>query len=175
MPQRDTPARPVGYGRRGADTDCPRRRGARRDRRIQSRSVSLVPTFQVPAVTDRMSNPHPAADAHSAAANSKADLVLRTNRGDKCVRFSIRQLLAGCIAAYGRSNNDKDQPSDYLAPDLSVSRPEWPRHHFRRQIDDDRLTITARTKCRSQMRRGHGHKEGEMPQPLLHAVGAPAG
>jgi len=68
----------------------------------------LVPTFQVPAVTAPDLNPHPAGTAHSVAANSKNNLVFVPIAANNAFGFPYGSCLTGCIAVYGRSDNDKD-------------------------------------------------------------------
>src|SRR5262249_4020583 len=65
----------------------------------------LVPTFNLPALgTGNNSPEHPAGYAHSVAANAENNLVFvplgANNVFPDCV--------TGCIAVYGRSDNDKD-------------------------------------------------------------------
>ena len=65
----------------------------------------LVPTFNVPAVgTGNNSTEHPAAAAHSVAANAKNNLVFVPLGANNV----FPDCLTGCIAVYGRSDNDKD-------------------------------------------------------------------
>jgi len=63
----------------------------------------LVPTFNVPAVTTG-SNQHPAGTAHSVAANATNNLVFVPLAANNV----FPDCLTGCIAVYGRSDNDKD-------------------------------------------------------------------
>jgi hypothetical protein len=64
----------------------------------------LVPTLNVPAVVAPAPNPHPAGTAHSVAAHAETNHVFvplaANNVFPDCV--------TGCIAVYGRSDNDKD-------------------------------------------------------------------
>jgi hypothetical protein len=65
----------------------------------------LVPTFNVPAVgTGNNSTEHPAATAHSVAANARNSLVFVPLGANNV----FPDCLTGCIAVYGRSDNDKD-------------------------------------------------------------------
>jgi hypothetical protein len=65
----------------------------------------LVPTFNVPAVgTGNNSTEHPAATAHSVAANARNSLVFVPLGANNV----FPDCLMGCIAVYGRSDNDKD-------------------------------------------------------------------
>jgi hypothetical protein len=74
-----------------------------------SRSLDqLVPTFQVPAVVAPDLNPHPAGTAHSVAANSKNNLVFVPIAANNAFGFPYGSCQQGCIAVYGRSDNDKD-------------------------------------------------------------------
>jgi hypothetical protein len=63
----------------------------------------LVPTFNVPAVTTG-SNQHPAGTAHSVAANASNNLVFVALGANNV----FPDCLTGCIAVYGRSDNDLD-------------------------------------------------------------------
>jgi hypothetical protein len=70
-----------------------------------SRSLDqLVPTFNVPALGPTATPVHPAGTAHSVAANSKNNRIFvplaANNVYEGC--------LLGCIAVYGRSDNDRD-------------------------------------------------------------------
>jgi hypothetical protein len=71
-----------------------------------SRSLDqLVPTFNVPAVTTGdPSLQHPAGTAHSVAANAKNNHVLMPLAANNVFEGCLK----GCIAVYGRSDNDKD-------------------------------------------------------------------
>src|SRR5262249_34135927 len=63
--------------------------------------LQLVPTLNVPAVTDPMATPHPAGTAHSVAVNAETNHVfvpLATNN-------VFPGCLTGCIAVYGRGGN----------------------------------------------------------------------
>jgi hypothetical protein len=74
-----------------------------------SRSLDqLVPTFQVPAVVAPDVDPHPAGTAHSVAANSRNNLVFVPIAANNAFGFPYASCLKGCIAVYGRSDNDKD-------------------------------------------------------------------
>ncbi len=65
----------------------------------------LVPTFNVPAVgTGNSSTEHPAGTAHSVAANAENNLVFVALAANNV----FPDCLTGCIAVYGRSDNDKD-------------------------------------------------------------------
>ena len=65
----------------------------------------LVPTFNVPAVgTGNNSTEHPAANAHSVAANAKNNLVFVPLGANNV----FPDCLTGCVAVYGRSDKDKD-------------------------------------------------------------------
>jgi hypothetical protein len=65
----------------------------------------LVPTFNVPAVgTGNNSTEHPAATAHSVAANAKNNLVFVPLGANNV----FPDCLTGCVAVYGRSDKDKD-------------------------------------------------------------------
>jgi hypothetical protein len=63
----------------------------------------LVPTFNVPAVTTG-SNQHPAGTAHSVAANASNNLVFVALGANNV----FPDCLTGCIAVYGRLDNDLD-------------------------------------------------------------------
>src|SRR6266852_7168890 len=66
----------------------------------------LVPTFNVPAVgTGNSSTEHPAGTAHSVAANAENNLVFVALAANNV----FPDCLTGCIAVYGRSDNDKDE------------------------------------------------------------------
>jgi hypothetical protein len=72
---------------------------------VSHRLAQLVPTFNVPAVgTRNNSTEHPAGTAHSVAANAENNLVFvplaANNVFPDCV--------TGCIAVYGRADNDPD-------------------------------------------------------------------
>ena len=65
----------------------------------------LVPTFNVPAVgTGNTSTEHPAGTAHSVAANAANNWVLVPLGANNV----FPDCLTGCIAVYGRSDNDTD-------------------------------------------------------------------
>jgi hypothetical protein len=65
----------------------------------------LVPTFNTPAVgTGNNSTEHPAGTAHSVAANAENNLVFVALPANNV----FPDCLTGCIAVYGRSDNDKD-------------------------------------------------------------------
>jgi hypothetical protein len=65
----------------------------------------LVPTFNVPAVTTGdPSVQHPAGTAHSVAADAKNNHVLVPLPANNVFEGCLK----GCIAVYGRSDNDKD-------------------------------------------------------------------
>jgi len=65
----------------------------------------LVPTFNVGAVTTGpAAGQHPAGTAHSVAANAKNNRVFVPLAANNV----YEDCLAGCIAVYGRSDNDKD-------------------------------------------------------------------
>ena len=65
----------------------------------------LVPTFNVPAVgTGNSSTEHPAGTAHSVAANTGNNLVFVALAANNV----FPDCLTGCIAVYGRSDNDQD-------------------------------------------------------------------
>ncbi len=65
----------------------------------------LVPTFNVPAVgTGNSSTEHPAGTAHSVAANASNNLVFVPLPANNV----FLDCLTGCIALYGRSDNDQD-------------------------------------------------------------------
>jgi hypothetical protein len=65
----------------------------------------LVPTFNVPAVgTGNNSTEHPAGTAHSVAANAENNLVFVALPANNV----FPDCLTGCIAVYGRSDNDQD-------------------------------------------------------------------
>ena len=65
----------------------------------------LVPTFNVPAAgTGNNSTEHPAATAHSVAANAGNNLVFVPLGANNV----FPDCLTGCIAVYGRSDNDRD-------------------------------------------------------------------
>ena len=68
----------------------------------------LVPTFQVPAVSTPPEKKHPAGTAHSVAANSKNNLVFVPIAANNAFGFPYGSCLTGCIAIYGRSDQDKD-------------------------------------------------------------------
>ncbi len=60
----------------------------------------LVPTLNVPAVAGR----HPAGTAYSVAANAETNHVFVPLAANNV----FPDCLTGCIAVYGRSDNDKD-------------------------------------------------------------------
>ncbi len=65
----------------------------------------LVPTFNVPAVgTGNSPTEHPAGTAHSVAANAENNHVFVPLAANNV----FPDCLTGCIAVYGRSDNDKD-------------------------------------------------------------------
>ena len=64
----------------------------------------LVPTFNVPAVVAPEPDPHPGGTAHSVAANAENNLVFVALPANNV----FPDCLTGCIAVYGRSDNDLD-------------------------------------------------------------------
>jgi len=81
---------------------------------IDARSQSLdqlVPTLDVPGVTPFLGPPpgHPSGSAHSVAANAANNWVFVPLPANNAV-FGC---LTGCIAVYGRSDNDGDQDHDH--------------------------------------------------------------
>jgi hypothetical protein len=64
----------------------------------------LVPTLNVPAVVAPAVNPHPAGTAHSVAANAENNHVFVPLAANNVFPACLK----GCIAVYGRSDNDKD-------------------------------------------------------------------
>jgi len=64
----------------------------------------LVPTLNVPAVVAPAPNPHPAGTAHSVAAHAETNHVFVPLAANNV----FPDCKTGCIAVYGRSDNDKD-------------------------------------------------------------------
>jgi hypothetical protein len=64
----------------------------------------LVPTLNVPAVVVPAPNPHPAGTAHSVAAYAETNHVFVPLAANNV----FPDCLTGCIAVYGRSDNDHD-------------------------------------------------------------------
>jgi hypothetical protein len=64
----------------------------------------LVPTLNVPSVGPAATPVHPAGTAHSVAANSQNNHVLMPLAANNVFELCLQ----GCIAVYGRSDNDKD-------------------------------------------------------------------
>jgi hypothetical protein len=72
---------------------------------ISNTLEQLVPTFNVPAVgTGNSSTEHPAGTAHSVAVNASNSLVFVPLGANNV----FPDCLTGCIAVYGRSDNDQD-------------------------------------------------------------------